>query len=132
MIVLDTHTLVWFASDPTKLSKAALAAIEAELKARKPILVSAISIWEICHLVLKKRLSFSVSLEKVIDTLTTTKEYKFIPVDHKIAYESCVLPGDFHPDPADRMIVATAKLLGATLVTKDQKIRGYKQVQSVW
>lgn len=132
MIILDTHALIWFASDPDKLSKTALQAIEAEIKAKRQILVSSISIWEICQLVSKKRIVFSVSLEQLLKTLDQTKEYKFISVDNKIAYESHILPGEFHADPADRMIVATARVLGAKLVTKDQKIRAYKQVQSVW
>jgi len=132
MIILDTHALIWFASDPDQLSKTALQTIEAEIKAKRQILISCISIWEICQLVKKKRISFSVPLETLIDTLNQTKEYKFVSIDNKIVYESHVLPGEFHSDPADRMIVATARVLGATLVTKDQKIRAYKQVKSVW
>lgn len=132
MIILDTHALIWFASDPAKLSKVALKAIETEIQAKTPIFISSISIWEICQLVQKKRIDFSIPLDQLIDTLNQTKEYKFISIDNKIAYESCVLPGQFHADPADRIIVATARVLGAKLVTKDQKIRRYKHVQSLW
>ncbi len=132
MILLDTHALIWFASDPDQLSEVALQTIEAEIKAKRQILISSISIWEICQLVSKKRISFSVPLEQLLDTLNQTKEYKFVSIDNKIAYESHILPGEFHSDPADRMIVATARVLGAKLVTKDQKIRNYKHVKSVW
>jgi PIN domain nuclease of toxin-antitoxin system len=57
---------------------------------------------------------------------------KFLPVDNEIARLSVSLPGKFHSDPADRMIVATARFLGAPLVTKDAKIRKYRHVKTVW
>jgi PIN domain nuclease of toxin-antitoxin system len=132
MIMLDTHSLIWFASAPQHLSQAALTAIERELAASRKILLSSISVWEICHLVQKGRVSFSVPLEEFVQTLNTVEEYQFAPVDNQVVYESHVLPGEFHQDPADRMIVATARLFDAVLVTKDQKIRDYGHLQTIW
>ena len=57
---------------------------------------------------------------------------RFVPVDTEIATKSVTLPGEFHKDPTDRMIVATARKFGAPLVTKDEKIRAYAHVKTVW
>ena len=56
----------------------------------------------------------------------------FVPVDNEIAVKSTELPGDFHKDPADRLIVATARKLAAPLVTADEKIRAYQHVRTIW
>jgi PIN domain nuclease of toxin-antitoxin system len=57
---------------------------------------------------------------------------RFVPVDNRIALRSVLLPPPLHNDPADRIIVATALQLGATLITKDEKLRGYPHVRTVW
>jgi PIN domain nuclease of toxin-antitoxin system len=56
----------------------------------------------------------------------------FVPVDNDIAVKSIELPGEFHKDPADRIIVATARKLGAPLVTVDDRIRSYPHVRTLW
>lgn len=55
-----------------------------------------------------------------------------MPVDNQIGYKSATLPGEFQKDPADRMIVATARRLAASLVTADEKIRQYPNVKTIW
>ena len=57
---------------------------------------------------------------------------RFVPIDQRVAVESVNLPGDFHKDPADRFLVATARLLGATLISCDDKIRAYAHVNTFW
>ena len=57
---------------------------------------------------------------------------RFLPVDVEIATKSVELPGEFHKDPADRIIVATARKLAAPLITKDDKIRAYPHVKTIW
>jgi len=57
---------------------------------------------------------------------------RFVPVDNHIAVRSVALPAPLHDDPADRIIVATALSLGATLVTKDRRLRRYRHVKSLW
>src|SRR5574340_1068965 len=57
---------------------------------------------------------------------------RFVPVDNQVAVKSPELPGEFHKDPADRMIVATARRFAAPLVTADEKIRGYPHVKTIW
>jgi PIN domain nuclease of toxin-antitoxin system len=57
---------------------------------------------------------------------------RFVPVDVEIAVKSCELPGEFHKDPADRMIVATARKFAVPLVTADEKIKVYRHVKTIW
>jgi len=65
-------------------------------------------------------------------TVGQIEAVRFVPVDVEIATKSVALPGQFHDDPADRMIVATARKLAAPLVTRDAKIRNYAHVKTVW
>ena len=88
--------------------------------------------WEICQLVNKGKIDFSVNLEDWLTELNKKSAFQFVVIDNIIAYNSQALPGNFHKDPADRFIVATAIQLGATIVTKDQKIRRYKHVKTIW
>ena len=131
MILLDTHTLVWWISNPEKLSEKARKCIEREQKIGE-ILVSAISVWEIYLLVKKDRLQFTMDTQTWFETIERLPFVRFIPIDNKIAAKSVTLPETFHADPADRMIVATARELGASLITADERIRAYKHVKSVW
>lgn len=133
MIVLDTHTLVWWANGDSQLSVNAKAIIEQELAAEDGIvMVSSISAWEIAMLVNANRLTLTMSVDDWLNTVAEIESVRFIPVDNAVAIESTRLPGDFHKDPADRMIVALARQLNVPLVTADSKIHGYKHVKSVW
>lgn len=131
MIVLDTHTLVWWANGDDALSKKARMAIERELEGGK-IVVSAISAWEIAMLVERERLVLSMDVSSWLSTVSAIDAVQFMPVDVEIGVKSVDLPGEFHKDPADRMIVATARRLAVPLVTRDEKIRAYKHVKTIW
>lgn len=131
MIVLDTHVLVWWVSDPEKLSYAAQKAIESEIK-RGVLLVSSISVWEICLLVKKQRLKLTMDTDRWLEEIESLPFLQFVPIDNSIAAKSVYLPGTLHEDPADRMIIATAKENGAMLVTSDERIRKYPNVQALW
>ena len=131
MIVLDTHALVWWVAGDSTLSKKAKAAIERELSGGE-IIVSAISAWEIAMLVEREKLVLSMDVGSWLATVAAVEAVRFMPVDAEIAIKSVDLPGDFHKDPADRMIVATARKLAVPLVTKDEKIRSYAHVKTIW
>lgn len=131
MIVLDTHALVWWVGSPEKLSTRARHAIEQAIKTNK-VYVSSISVWEIALLATKGRLKLTMGVERWIELIEQLPALKFVPVDNRIAVNSVTLPGLFHADPADRMIIATARDLGARVVTSDTKIRRYRYVQSTW
>lgn len=83
-------------------------------------------------LVSQDRLKLTMAVEEWIGRCEALPQLKFVPVTNAVAVRSVRLPGDFHPDPADRIIVATALTLGATVITKDARIRRYAHVQSTW
>jgi PIN domain nuclease of toxin-antitoxin system len=132
MIVLDTHVLLWWVSGSDELSVAAKKAIKRTLTQGSELIVSAISAWEISMLIDKERLILSMDVESWLDEVSQIDGVRFMPVDNEIGIKSTVLPGDFHKDPADRMIVATARKLAVPLVTADEKIRNYEHVKTIW
>jgi PIN domain nuclease of toxin-antitoxin system len=131
MIVLDTHALVWWIAGDATLSKKAKAAIDKEM-AGGDIIISSITAWEIAMLVERDRLFLSMDVGSWLATVAEIEAIRFFPVDVEIAMKSVDLPGEFHKDPADRMIVATARKLAIPLVTKDEKIRAYAHVKTIW
>ncbi len=83
-------------------------------------------------LVSQNRLTLTMSVDDWLDAAADVDGVRFVPVDSTTAVESTRLPGDFHKDPADRMIVALARHLNVPLITADRKIRDYKYVRSLW
>jgi len=124
MIVLDTHVLLWWVSNPEQLSKKARSTIERT--------ISSISTWEIAMLVDRKRLALTMDVKDWITRCEAIPYIKFVPVTNGIAIKAVQLTGDIHNDPADRIIVATALSMGVALVTMDQKLRNYQYVKTVW
>jgi PIN domain nuclease of toxin-antitoxin system len=131
MIVLDTHAWIWFTSKPEALSKKAQKAVDAAVK-EKNVLISSISVWEVALLVKNKRLKLSMDVTDWIAKSENLPFIQFIPVSNSIAVKSVNLPQPLHPDPADRIIIATALSTGASLVTKDKKISDYAHVKTIW
>ena len=131
MIVLDTHAWIWLIDSPERLGAAAQKAIESARRQRA-VFVSSISAWEVHMLCARGRLRFAVDPEVWISRCERISFLRFLPVDNEIARLSVQLPDPFHADPADRMIVATARFLGAPVATCDSKIHAYPHVQSVW
>lgn len=132
MIVLDTHVLLWWASgEHVHLSTAALRAIDAELEGGR-IAISSISAWELAMLVARDRVALSIDTSQWLGLAGQVEAVEFVPVDNDIAVRSVELPGEFHKDPADRIIVATARCLGAPLVTADEQIRAYPHLRTIW
>ncbi len=131
MIVLDTHTWIWFISKPEVLSKQATKALSAAVE-EKSVLISSISAWEVALLVTKKRLTLSLDVTDWIAKSENLPFIQFIAVSNSIAIKSVNLPQPLHPDPADRIIIATALSAGAPLVTKDKKLLNYPHVKTIW
>jgi PIN domain nuclease of toxin-antitoxin system len=131
MIVLDTHAWIWWVSSPEFLSETAKQAID-EAATGRNIFISSISAWEIAMLVSRGRLKLTMSPEDWVAASEALPFFDFVPVSNSIALKSVQLPGILHNDPADRIIIATAVSLGALLVTKDEKIRSYPHVKTVW
>jgi PIN domain nuclease of toxin-antitoxin system len=132
MIVLDTHTLVWWVNGvASELGRNAGSTIKRE-RAENGIMVSCITAWEIAMLVDRGRLTLTMDVSAWLATVNRISGVRFIPVDNEIAVASVDLPGQFHKDPADRIIVATARRFGIPVVTHDQRIHAYPHVKVVW
>lgn len=131
MIVLDTHTLLWWVNDPSTLSIPAKKVIDAAVESRS-VHVSSISAWEIALLVERGRLRLALDVRDWICRCEALPFLTFVPLDNAIAVESVRLPDFPHADPADRIIAATALSLGAVLVTKDDKLQNYPHVKTLW
>lgn len=83
-------------------------------------------------LIEKKRLILSMNVESWLDEVAQIEGVRFVPVDNDIGIKSTMLPGQFHKDSADRMIVATTRKLAVSLVTADEKIITYEHVKTIW
>lgn len=131
MILLDTHVWVWYLDNPDNLSRHSLSHIE-HAKERGAVYVSSISVWEVCMLEKKGRISFSIPVKEWIKQSERLSFFNFIPVDNGIAEKSVSLDGALHSDPADRIIIATALLRKYPLITKDTKMIDYENVSTIW
>ena len=131
MIVLDTHALLWWVDNPAQLSRSANDAIDQAMGTRS-VYVSCFTSWEIALLVERGRLHLALDVRDWLARCEQLPFLSFVPVSTAIAVESVRLPDFPHADPADRIITATALSLGAPLVTKDEKLRSYQHVQTVW
>ena len=130
MIVLDTHALVWWlAGGP--LSEGARDAISRHA-ARRAVYASSITTWEIAMLAAAGRLELTIDVADWLARAEAVDSLHFVPVDNRIALASTRLPAPFHRDPADRIIVATARALDAPLVTRDARLERYPHVETVW
>lgn len=131
-MVLDTHALIWWVSDPARVPAKARRLLDAAVKAGEKLTVSSISIWEVAMLVDRGRLTLTLALDVWIEQVESLPFLAFQPVDNRIAARAVRLDGFSPRDPADRMIAATALELGATLITADARLRGYTPVKTVW
>lgn len=129
--LLDTHTWIWWHMRPQNLSPNVLNLIGNENEYDE-LLLSAISPWEFSKLLEKKRVGISYSAEEWISAALKMPKLRFVNLTPTIAYRSTVLPPSFHDDPADQIIVATAREENATILTKDRRILDYQHVRSLW
>ncbi len=123
-VLLDTHTLVWLLAGDRRLSPA-VAEVVRQAATTNQVYVSAITPGEIAMLVAKHKLTFSCDVLAWLDEALRQPGITLTPLTPAIAVDSVRLPGTLHGDPADRIIVATARHLRATLVTADAKLLTY-------
>ena len=128
MIVIDTHIWVWWVHGDAALPSATRESLDA--CEQTGIGVSAISCWEIAKLVERGRLTLPCPVYDWIQQALSYPGVRLIELLPRISVESTQLPGEFHRDPADQIIVATARVLGVPLVTMDEKILAYPHVQA--
>jgi PIN domain nuclease of toxin-antitoxin system len=129
MIILDTHVWVWWVHSDEKITSTQAEIIKAN--ETDIIGVSAISAWEIAKLVEYNRLELPCPLQEWFYEALSYPGVRLIELTPEIAIESTKLPGEFHRDPADQIIVATARLYDSSLITSDSKILKYPYVNIV-
>ncbi len=130
MIVLDTHIWLWWLHDPGKLSADADRLIQQE-QVSGTLVISAISVWEVAVKVQSGKLAIPMDINRWYELARSYPSTVIEPLSPVDAIASTQLPGDFHKDPADRIIVALARRLSVPLLTCDRKILDYKHVVTV-
>ncbi len=129
--LLDTHAWVWWVTEDRRLSRPARRVIEKD-QANDALSLSLISIWEVAKKVEKGQLVLDRPVDDWFDLATVRPGLHLAELTRPILAESCRLPPPFHGDPADQIIVATARDRDAVIVTKDRQIRRYAHVRSAW
>lgn len=121
-LLLDTHVWIWLMEgSPGRLSAAVVRTIE-EAAEEGLVRIHPLSVWEVGMLVRKGRLSLAGPVERWVEEALAVGGVTLTPMTAAMALEAAALPEPFPGDPVDRMLVATARLLGATLVTADRRI----------
>ena len=125
LILLDTHIWFWLIRDHPKVNHPHFKKFIEEKAAESTIRVSIISVWEIGMLVQKGRIELPYHALEWVYKALQAPGLSLEPITPEIAISSTNLPGDFHADPADQILIATASNLNATLITEDEHILSY-------
>ncbi|MCP5097967.1 MAG: type II toxin-antitoxin system VapC family toxin [Chloroflexi bacterium] len=128
MILIDTHIWVWWVNESSQLPQSIINIIESSRE--DGIGVSIISCWEVAKLVEHNRLKLAYPVEQWINSALNYPSVRLLDLTPKIVVESTQLPGNFHKDPADQLIVATARFYDILLLTVDAKIISYQHVMT--
>jgi PIN domain nuclease of toxin-antitoxin system len=125
LLLLDTHVWIWLNTGATrKLGKKAVQRLT-RAAARGALRLSVISVWELGLLHARGQIRFSTTLDEWVRAALATPGLTVTELSPEIAVDTSRLPGDLHPDPADRMLVATARRVDATVVTRDNRLLRY-------
>jgi PIN domain nuclease of toxin-antitoxin system len=128
-LLLDTHILLWLDNGDRKLSEPTRRAIEDARRDGARILLSAVSVWEISMLVEKGSLELDVAVERWVERVLDQSGLEAVPLDHVAASRAYALHDLEHRDPADRLLIGTAIVLGCPLVTYDDRIRRFARTR---
>lgn len=125
-LLLDTHVFLWLISGEQTLTPKIRALIKNSATTNS-LYLSAISLWEISMLAARGKINLGIPCLQWLNDATKAPGLQILPLTLNIAVESCHLPGNFHGDPADRIIVAGARVENLLLMTRDQKILAYSK-----
>jgi PIN domain nuclease of toxin-antitoxin system len=130
LILLDTHIVLWLASEPERISAAGRRAIDGARRAGEAIAICDVSFLELAVLVRKRRLQLTMSFESFLEGLES--RFTLLPITAKSCARISALPSNFPKDPADQVIAATALAEGIPLITADRAIRRSRAVRTIW
>jgi len=125
--LLDTHVWIWSQSAPDELGSSAEKLLS---DPQESLYLSTISTLEIARLAALGRIELRKELDRWVSQSLDLLACSTIELDHEIALAAYALPGDFHRDPADRILVASARVHGLTLLTADDRILDYPHVET--
>jgi len=128
--LLDTHVWIWARENPADVPKHVRDFILSP--ASMPLGLSAISPWEAAKKASAEKLTLSAPIRQWLTDAVRAPFVRLLPLTIEIAYEANHLPGEFHRDPADQIIVATARQYDLTLITADRRILAYRHVRTLW
>jgi PIN domain nuclease of toxin-antitoxin system len=121
-VLLDTHIWLWGLLGDSRLSPQEVQVLDDLPSEDRPAL-SVISLWEVAMLAELGRVQLDFSLEEFLQSACSPETVRLIPLSPEVVVEMNMLPSSFHRDPADRLIVASARVEGMALATHDRKIR---------
>jgi PIN domain nuclease of toxin-antitoxin system len=124
VLLLDTLVLVWLAEGSEELPADGKRALS-EAASGDGLAVSAISFWEVAMLARRGRISLAVPISSWRAMVLAVPGLRELPVTGEVGIEAVGLPGELHSDPADRLLIATARLHGLRLVTRDRRVIDY-------
>lgn len=131
MILLDTHVLVWSVVEPDRLSRAAASAIRRG-RVGGGLGIAAITLWEMATLFSRGHMRAPGTVEDSIQLMLDSSGVSVRPLTPMVAALATQFPEDYPRDPVDRLIGATARAEGLTLITRDEQIRKSKLLKTIW
>jgi len=130
LILLDTHVVIWLASDDPRLSQKAKTAITEARQSEQGLAISDFTLFELTMASRKKRIGIEISIESFL--YEVERRFVVLPITRDVCVQTLAFPPGYPKDPADRIIGATALVQGLTLVTADQAIRKSGAVPTIW
>jgi len=123
--------LAWLVAEPERLSRPATAAIR-RARVSDGLAIASITVWELALLFARGILRGPSTVETAVENLLTRSGVVIMPITAAVAAIAAEFPDDYPKDPADRLIGATAMAEGMTLVTRDERIRDYHRLKTIW
>jgi PIN domain nuclease of toxin-antitoxin system len=131
VILLDTHVLVWMVTDPKRLSRTADREIH-KAQHDRSCAIASISLWELAQMFKNQQLRGVGSIENAIGDILDDSGVKVLEITPEIADLSTSFPENYPKDPGDRLIGATARAYGLTLITQDERILNSPLIRTLW